>query len=330
MSADDIVLHKPQPVELDVELIKRTICKGADDLELKLFLNQCQRTGLDPFARQIHAVKRWDASVGKEVMQAMIGIDGFRLIADRSGRYVPGGEPTFCYDKEGFLLKATAYVNVYRQGTWHEVSDSALYAEYVQTKKSGEPNSMWAKMPHSQLAKCAESRCLRKAFPAELSGLYTSEEMAQSDNPVPSVYIPHANGQRVDTSTGEIVETQVAAEPTEEEKAAAKAEGQRKAKELGNAIKAKAKELGYLGPIEIFSRILAGLEADSNDKPLPSVLKAAYDAADEARWTAVADQAFDKWQNIPAETPPTTLDIQPTAEEVAAAVSAQTIGAQSL
>jgi len=224
MSADDIVLHKPQPVELDVELIKRTICKGADDLELKLFLNQCQRTGLDPFARQIHAVKRWDASVGKEVMQAMIGIDGFRLIADRSGRYVPGREPTFCYDKEGFLLKATAYVNVYRQGTWHEVSDSALYAEYVQTKKSGEPNSMWAKMPHSQLAKCAESRCLRKAFPAELSGLYTSEEMAQSDNPVPSVYIPHADGQRVDTSTGEIVETQTAPEPTEEEKAAAKAE----------------------------------------------------------------------------------------------------------
>jgi phage recombination protein Bet len=169
--------------EEQVELIKRTICKGATDDELALFLYQCQRTGLDPFSRQIHAVKRKEKRGNgfAEVMTVQTGIDGYRLIADRTGRYAPGKEPTYTYDDNGHIVNATAYVKKLVGGVWHEYAATAYWHEYAQTYPDGNLLPMWRKMPHNQLAKCAESLALRRGFPAELSGIYTNEEMGQAD-----------------------------------------------------------------------------------------------------------------------------------------------------
>jgi phage recombination protein Bet len=222
--SSDIVLHKPaEDRNLNAEqidLIKRTICKDSTDEELQLFILQCQRTGLDPFAKQIHALKRnVKGSDGKwtQALSIQIGIDGFRLIADRTERYVPGKEPKFTYDAEGRLISATSYVKVWRRDGWHEVAATALYEEYVQTTGENKtPVSMWQKMPHSQLAKCAESLALRKAFPAELSGLYTSDEMGQADNlpTLPALQTVQTDAGTVDTATGEVTETSKPAEKT--------------------------------------------------------------------------------------------------------------------
>lgn len=160
-----------------LELIKNVFCKGATDDELALFLRTANRTGLDPAARQIFAVKRYDGNTKGMVMSIQISIDGFRLIADRSGKYAPSREPSYTYDKTGNLESATAYIKKHVGGVWHEISATAFYVEYVQKTKEGKPNAMWAKMPRLMLAKCAESLVLRRAFPAELSGLYTADEM---------------------------------------------------------------------------------------------------------------------------------------------------------
>jgi len=140
--------------------------------------------GLDPIAKQIYAVSRWDSTLKKNVMTVQVGIDGYRLVAERTGRYAPGREPTFTYGPNGELVSATSYVmKMTDDGKWHEVAATAFYAEYVQTNKEGQPTSFWKKMGHSQTAKCAETLALRKAFPSELSAVRSEEEMAQADNP---------------------------------------------------------------------------------------------------------------------------------------------------
>jgi phage recombination protein Bet len=162
---------------------------GIDKLtepELQLFAMVAYQTGLDPFTKQIYAIKRG----GKVTHQT--GIDGYRTVAEsKTGQYAGSDEATYeectCGEKDSPVQHpAVARVTVHRilpgghvvdqvgVARWHELKPNHTKRDY------GYDDDMWWRMPFNQLAKCAEANGLRKAFPRVLGGIYIEEEMQQA------------------------------------------------------------------------------------------------------------------------------------------------------
>lgn len=143
--------------------------------DLAVFLHFCQRTGLDPFARQIYMIGRG----GKYTIQA--SIDGLRIVAQRSGNY--GGQTMVEWCGTDGIWKdvwlestppVAARVGIYYKDSANPTWASAKFDSY----NTGSP--IWKKMPDLMIAKCAEALALRKAFPNDLSGIYSDDEMEQA------------------------------------------------------------------------------------------------------------------------------------------------------
>ncbi len=176
-----------------VETIKQTVAKGANDAQLALFLEVCRSRGLDPFTKQVYYTPQG----------IIVSIDGLRAIAERTGTYAPG--PTrFEYDANGGLVAAFVTVRKMVAGQWFDLEESAYYEEY----KGSSP--IWRSKPRVMLSKCAEARALRRGWSSELSGLYESSELDQSqrdERPAPQpatvTVLPAAQG-KLDMLLGEI------------------------------------------------------------------------------------------------------------------------------
>jgi len=183
-------------------VVRQLGMEDASPEDLQVFLHVCQRTRLDPFARQIYGITRqqWNPRTKRKEPKLTIqtGIDGFRLVAQRpdiaTGK--PSGYqgrvgPHWC-GEDGVWREVwtdakppvAARVGVWKEGFREPLFATAHYAEYVQTKGGDNgpvPNEMWARMPANQLAKCAEAAAIRAAWPQDLSGIYSPEEMGRVD-----------------------------------------------------------------------------------------------------------------------------------------------------
>lgn len=162
-------------------IIRESICgKDFTDAEFLYFINVCKSKNLDPLSRQIYAFKQ----NGKVVI--IIAIDGFRSIAHSSGS-CQGIEGPYWFDKDGNEKQVwtskepplAAIVRVYKENWIKPVEGVVYWDEY----NKGVGN--WSKMPKVMLGKCAEAVAIRKAFPQQLSGVYSHEEIE-----VPSLQDP--------------------------------------------------------------------------------------------------------------------------------------------
>ena len=183
------------PMHFDEEaraIIRTSFLSGASDNEAHVLIKTAERMRLDPFKRQIHFVKR---SVYNEDTQSyekrwafQTSIDGFRGRAEETGEHEGTDEPVFTFEEvinpiTGEPLgrkQLVSRVTVHRKGRRPTVG-VARWSEFVQKTRKGEPTHMWLTMPHHMLAKCAEALALRQAYPEQLGGLYTDDEMPSGD-----------------------------------------------------------------------------------------------------------------------------------------------------
>lgn len=165
---------------------------GANPASVRLYFNYCQSRKLDPMKKPAHIVPMnvKNAATGQYEWRDVVmpGIYEYRTTAARTGLYAGQDDVVYGPDveftggvgnKKTYTVPEFAKVTVRRivQGHICEFTGTAYFSETCATKKDGDLNAMWSKRPRGQLAKCAEADALRKAFPDELGGEMTIEEM---------------------------------------------------------------------------------------------------------------------------------------------------------
>lgn len=190
------VVDFPKYNREQIELIKKTVARGATDDELALFLYRAKQLDLDPLSNQIYFVKRKvrnNRGGYDEIATIQVGIEGLRLIAERSGRYEGQDPIKYIVERNGQIIETewvlptdkpiAAKSAVYKKGCVKPFTAVAHYNDYVIKNSDGTPNAMWRRWT-IMLAKCAESLALRKAFPElNFSGIYEPAESNHIETP---------------------------------------------------------------------------------------------------------------------------------------------------
>lgn len=191
-----------------VAILRQLGIEDATQGDLDLFFHVCQKTGLDPFRKEVYMIGRntkvRDQWVTKYTIQ--VGIDGYRnngrRTAMRLGDTIGLDGPYWCGEdgewREVWPVNtpptAAKYV-VTRNGA--TCSAVVHYEEFVQTTRDGNPNAMWARAPRNQLGKCAEAMAWRRAYPDSFAGVLdvaVQPTVIDQDGNVESEHRPEGRG----------------------------------------------------------------------------------------------------------------------------------------
>lgn len=187
-----------------IQTIRRTVAADCNSQEFDLFMEACRNWGLDPFRKQIHCIVYNKDNAEKRKLAFFPSRDGLRVMASRSGDYMPASAPAE-YVTDPDLVDARtnphgilcARVTLHKQDTktreWFPVMGEAFWDEFAPIvdewawneearrrqptgEKALQPGN-WVKMGRLMIAKCAEGQALRAGWPETFGGVHLEEEM---------------------------------------------------------------------------------------------------------------------------------------------------------
>jgi phage recombination protein Bet len=193
--------------------LQNSVFPGAKDESILLAVDYCKARKLDILKKPCHIVPMsvTDAKTGNKNWRDVImpGIYEQRITAFRTGQMAGQDEPVFgdTVTFRGIEAPEWCRVTVYRfiNNERCAFSHTEYFSEACATTKEGKPNSMWSKRPRGQLAKCAEAGALRKAFPDELGGVITADEVNEEPINQHSAATPDSGTTVIDTQSVELI-----------------------------------------------------------------------------------------------------------------------------
>lgn len=193
--------------------LQNSVFPGAKDESILLAVDYCKARKLDILKKPCHIVPMsvTDAKTGNKNWRDVImpGIYEQRITAFRTGQMAGQDEPVFgdTVTFRGIEAPEWCRVTVYRfiNNERCAFSHTEYFSEACATTKEGKPNSMWSKRPRGQLAKCAEAGALRKAFPDELGGVITADEVNEEPINQHSAATPDNGTTVIDTQSVELI-----------------------------------------------------------------------------------------------------------------------------
>ena len=188
----------------------------APPADQQVFMHVCQRTGLDPFNKEIYMIGRRERGRNGEPDSVkwtiQTGIDGFRKRAEQHPQYAGTLDPEWC-GTDGVWRDVwveprppvAARVRVLRHDRQHPITLPVRFAEFAATYGDGNLQGQWKTKPAHMIEKVAEAASLRKAFPETFAGLFTDDEMAHTENvrPPRGMTVEHAPAVTAAELTGQ-------------------------------------------------------------------------------------------------------------------------------
>lgn len=179
---------KADPTRDDIEVVKRTVAKGASDIELKMFFHIANKYGLDPLTKEIWCV-RLNGQSGP--MTIFTSRDGYLKVAQANSSYkginsgiiYEGQKFTIDYDKgsvsaemDGSFISGGKIVAGWAVLT---MEGRRPFIQVVPFKEYAKNNKVWQSYPSAMIEKVAQVRVLKMG--CGISGLVTMEEMGQEE-----------------------------------------------------------------------------------------------------------------------------------------------------